>query len=293
MLATCGANTKKCQKCGAHKRLHGKKSGIRHAFIPKPCEHDKLMANGRCNQHGGNSLSGPASPSFKHGRYSKALPKGLAARFEASLADPKLLELRAELALVDSRIEEVLGQVHSPAAVERWPAARAAYDRMRAAFAEKRPQDAARALEALGAVLATGDAGVALWEQLGTFIDRRARLVRAESDRLKSEHQMISVDRCWALIMALSQSVRTHVSDRTVLVQIQRDFRQLTGAHGGVVMGEMIRILIYVDAIAAAAFTWSAYSQTQGRLVLLITAAALLVNGSAIVYLCGQLGIFS
>ena len=187
------------------------------------------MANGRCYNHGGATPTGPALPQFKHGRYSKALPKGLAARFEASLADPKLLELRAELALVDTRLEEVLAQVQSEDSVERWQEARAMFKRMRSAFTEKRPQDAARALEELGDVLATGDAGVALWEQLGTFIDRRARLVRAESDRLKSEHQMISVDRCWALIMALSQSVRTHVSDRTVLVKIQRDFRQLTG----------------------------------------------------------------
>jgi hypothetical protein len=29
------------------------------------------MSNGRCPNHGGKSLSGPAHPNYKHGRYSK------------------------------------------------------------------------------------------------------------------------------------------------------------------------------------------------------------------------------
>jgi hypothetical protein len=42
------------------------------------------MANGRCRLHGGKSLAGPASPSFKHGRHSKWLPKEVA---ENNIAD--------------------------------------------------------------------------------------------------------------------------------------------------------------------------------------------------------------
>ncbi len=54
------------------------------------------MPNAGCYRHGGATPTGPALPQFKHGRYSMALPKGLADRFEASMTDPQLLEQRPE-----------------------------------------------------------------------------------------------------------------------------------------------------------------------------------------------------
>ena len=44
------------------------------------------LPNGRCHYHGGKSLAGLASPTYQTGRYSKALPARLAARY----ATPKV-----------------------------------------------------------------------------------------------------------------------------------------------------------------------------------------------------------
>ena len=187
------------------------------------------MPNGRCYMHGGATPTGPALPQFKHGRYSKALPKGLAERFEASMADPQLLELRSELSLVDARIEELLGRVQAEETIGRWSDATTVYQRMRVAYQSRRPTDAATALAELGDILERGFTDVELWKQLGESLDRRARFVVAESHRMEKLHQMISVERVWALILALIQSVQKHVGDRSALVLIQRDFRKLTG----------------------------------------------------------------
>ena len=78
------------------------------------------MPNGRCYRHGGATPSGPASPHFIHGRYSAALPAGLAARFAESISDPGLLELNAEIALVGARTEELLGRVQRQDTVGHW-----------------------------------------------------------------------------------------------------------------------------------------------------------------------------
>lgn len=61
-----------------------------------PCR-QSAMANGRCKMHGGLSLSGVDSPTFKHGRYSKVMPKRIADSLSASDADP--LDLLDELDL--------------------------------------------------------------------------------------------------------------------------------------------------------------------------------------------------
>ena len=138
---------------------------------------------------------------------------------------PQLLELRRELGVLDLRVEDLIGRLQSGEAAPRWSDAVTAYARIRTASKARRPADASAPLTELGAVLADTET----WAELGEFIDRRARVVRTESRRLKDLHQMVTVERVWALVSALVQSVRTHISDRDTLIRIQRDFRQLTG----------------------------------------------------------------
>ena len=76
-------------------------------------------ANGVCYIHGGASPAGLAHPSTKTGRYSKHLPTRLLAQFGASLVDPDLLNLRSEIALVDTSIADVIGQHDDPAEFPR------------------------------------------------------------------------------------------------------------------------------------------------------------------------------
>ena len=62
---------------------------------------------------GGKTPAGAASPQFKMGRYSKQLPARLAARYQEAQADPELISLHDEHALVDVRVNELLEQVES------------------------------------------------------------------------------------------------------------------------------------------------------------------------------------
>ena len=124
--------------------------------------------------------------------------------FAVSISDPDLLELRDEIALVDTRIAELLGQLQTQETGARRSEAKAVHQRMR-------------------------DADFDVWDQIEQFITLRARLVQTESRRQKDLQQMIPVDRVWALVAALVQSVRTHVRDGDTLARIQRDFRELTG----------------------------------------------------------------
>jgi hypothetical protein len=59
---------------------------------------------GRCRLHGGASLAGVASPTWKNGRWSKYLPAHLAARFQEGLNDRQLMQLRQDTALIDAAL---------------------------------------------------------------------------------------------------------------------------------------------------------------------------------------------
>ncbi len=79
------------------------------------------MENGRCRMHGGATPKGIESSSWKHGRYSKYMPSGMRAKYEESMSDPELLALNDEIALVRSRLQELLEKLDdSPDAGGTW-----------------------------------------------------------------------------------------------------------------------------------------------------------------------------
>ena len=80
-----------------------------------------------CRMHGGRTPAGVAAPTFKHGRYSKQLPSRLAARYAEAATDPRLLELREDVALLDSRIADVLQRVDSGESGSLWRRLQAAH----------------------------------------------------------------------------------------------------------------------------------------------------------------------
>ena len=84
--------------CGAKLR---KKPG-------RTCQKPPMVGKSRCKYHGGLSLAGTASPSYRDGRYSKYLPFGLPQKFADAMADPDWLSLEKEIKLVDATLAEVL-----------------------------------------------------------------------------------------------------------------------------------------------------------------------------------------
>jgi hypothetical protein len=61
--------------------------------------------------HGGRSPRGLASLLTKTGRYSRDLPTRVAARYEAALADPQLLSVRDDIALLQAAITDVMAEI--------------------------------------------------------------------------------------------------------------------------------------------------------------------------------------
>lgn len=142
-----------------------------------------------CLAHGGRTPRGVASPHFRTGRHSRDLPTRLAVRFEAAEGDPRLLELRGELALLDARIEELLGQL----------------DRGEGDEANDAP----------------------LWREIVALIDRRRHLVEAEAQRLALAEEMLTPSEAMTLVATLTAAVRKHVRDPKVLTAIGEDISRI------------------------------------------------------------------
>jgi hypothetical protein len=184
--------------------------------------------------HGGAALSGMALPQFKTGRYSKVLPTRLLDRYHEALADRDLLALTDEIAVVNARLGELIGQLDSGGQTEKWEAITMALDFCDAAILSKDLQGLQGHLAAMREVVKQGEADGLRWEEIGNWMERARRLRETEQRRLVAMQQMITSEQAMTLVAALTMAVKTHVHDPTALRAINDEFnRTLTTAGAG------------------------------------------------------------
>lgn len=137
------------------------------------------MKNGRCRLHGGLTPSGPASPHWKHGRHSEYMKRnGLLARYDKASKDPEIISLRSELALVDTRVSQLLERIGEHGNVGLWKDARKKLDAFKAAAGKgKNAVAGARAaLQQLDDLITQGLEDAHAWEELRESIELRRKV---------------------------------------------------------------------------------------------------------------------
>jgi hypothetical protein len=231
----CGAATRTCE-CGHHRKRHVDGLGACQekrckckTFQAKRCKDLKVYPNGRCRKHGGASLVGPASPSFKHGRYSKLLPGNLAHHYEVARQDPDLVSLRSELALIDARAAQIIEQLQQGEAGALWRRLKAARDRLQTFRKDKKLKEMGAALEELFTVIEQGVKDADAWTDLLEVTELRRRLVESQSRRERDLKQTVGLSELMALMGAIAASVHRHVTDRNAATAVSNDLRRLLG----------------------------------------------------------------
>ena len=185
------------------------------------------MPNGRCRMHGGKSALGPAAGNYKTGRYSKYLPTRLAERYQEAQADPDLLDLRHEIALLDARLSDILGRVDTGESGTVWVRLQAALADFKKARGGAGLQDAAEAFGRIQELIQHGAADHEIWAEVRSHLDQRRKLVDSERKRLVEMQQMITSERAMILLAVVVDTIRKHVTDRGVLAAIAADIGAL------------------------------------------------------------------
>jgi hypothetical protein len=188
------------------------------------------MPNGRCALHGGKSLAGIASPTYQHGRYSRVMPTRMQARYQEAAGDPALLEQRAEVALLDARLADLLGRVDTGESGGIWKQLQEA---RRALIVARRANDnegASAAINEMSDLIGRGHADYAAWREISVVLEQRRKLVESERKRLIEMQQTITAEKAMLLIGAIGQIIKTHVTDRVILTKISADIRDLTAS---------------------------------------------------------------
>jgi galactokinase len=164
-----------------------------------------------------------ASPHFKTGRYSKDLPTRLAARYLEASTDPDLLNLSAEISLVDTRVGELLTGIDSEASARLWGEVGTATEALRKAATSGDTAGMAWALRTLDDLTTTGLEQFTLWADLTTLLEQRRKLVETERRRRVDMQNMITAEQTMLLVSQLVHIIKDNVSDTGTLSRISAD----------------------------------------------------------------------
>jgi hypothetical protein len=192
------------------------------------CNGRAVVGGTKCRMHGGTSLAGIASPLFKHGRYSKHLPERLAGRYSEALADVKLLELGDEVALIGTRLGELVERIDTGESAQRWKALQTAYTNLKAATRSGDKLEFVAAMAALEVAIEAGGQDYQTWREIVELTEQRRKLSESERKYQIAAQQMITAERAMVLLAAVVDVIRRHVDDREVLSLISSELRALT-----------------------------------------------------------------
>lgn len=193
-----------------------------------PCRQWAMQPAGRCRKHGGATLRGMASPTWKHGRASKYghLPPDLVQNYEATLNDPELRTMRHELALIDVRLQELVGNLGTGENDETWLALSQQWAAFRAASNGGNIKAAEAAIDRMDVMMQEGAVRAALWQTVAQLIRDRRALVESENNRLLKQHVNLTTERALALLATVVHVLRQHIADPLLFRAIATDLQR-------------------------------------------------------------------
>ena len=148
-------------------------------------------------------------------------------RYQESLHDPELLNLRDDIALLDARIAELLLRVDQGESGAAWKRLTTTWRDLESAHTKHDTSGTAGALTTLGAIIRGGSSDTDAWAEVVTLVEQRRRLVEAEAKRLQAMQQMISIQDAMVFVTAVQDAVKRHVRDPAALQAIAADMRDL------------------------------------------------------------------
>jgi hypothetical protein len=199
----------------------------------QPCQRPAMVGRTVCYHHGGMIPRGIALPQTTTGRYSKHIPTRLLATYEQAKSDPELLALRDEVALIDSRLTDLIKRVETGESGHVWRQVREAFRAFKDATAKQDTNEARSWLVQLESLITRGVADEMAWLDVRVTLEQRRKLVESERKRLVEMQQMVSADEAALLVRTLTEAVREHVRDPDALRAIVAAFGRVAPLAAG------------------------------------------------------------
>ncbi len=179
--------------------------------------------------HGGKAQWGAANASFKDGRYSKLLPVQMQVDYRRATQDRDLLALREDIALLDTRLAEVLRGLASGETVPWVVRLQEAGDALEVARRDHDTAAMPARLDALLRLVRERGASREVWAEVVPLLEQRRKLVESERKRLVDMQMMVTKEALMVFLSTLTASLREKIVDRQVYSSVIADVARLIG----------------------------------------------------------------
>jgi len=180
-----------------------------------------------CRVHGGKSPSGLAHAGIKSGKYSKYLPGRLLERYLEARDDGELLALREEIAVIEARIADLLVRVDTGESGHIWRKLHDQTEMLKGALITRDVEKQNETINEMIRLIGRGRSDSAAWFDVLSSMEQLRKLKESERKRLVDMQQMITAQEATMLLIAVTDVIRKHISDRSVLSSISEDIRRL------------------------------------------------------------------
>ncbi len=194
---------------------------------PRICTTTAIYSNSRCRMHGGPTPGGISSPHFVTGASSKHLPTRLIGKYQEALEDPTLMGLMTDIAMVETRINDLHEQLDQGGAGKIMVEVNDAMESFQYASQDNDRKAMRESWRRLEDAVKRGKGEASVWGELFDMRDQKRKLVLAESKRLQTMDQMVKVTQVNLLVSALLDAVRQHVTDRKILAKVSESFTRI------------------------------------------------------------------
>jgi len=204
----------------------------------KRCRRYAVSGYSVCQVHGAGSPrqgrpGGENKIMSAGGRHSKHLKIRLASGYEASRTNPNLLEHRDEVALLDTRLGELLDNLQDGDTRELWQELGKYWLDLEKATARQDKPKQGEALQSLGRTIKRGNVIYASWKEVYGVIEQRRKTVDSERKRLVEMQQTITAERAMILIGAILGVIQRNIKDKETINIIRAEFRELVPDDSG------------------------------------------------------------
>src|SRR5450755_1575066 len=188
-----------------------------------PCQKLPVAGRRRCRVHGGATPVGPAHHRFKHGLYSRLLPKNLRDAFDQRLRATAELSFRDDIDQCRRELGETLDSLRGRDLLKLWPKLCTQWEAYAAACEEQDQEARGTAARAVTEILRQGMEEEQVWRRAVRLALRVGKLCAHEWRRMRGMGYVTGADEAMTLVMALATAARRQIHDLQTLTLIAGD----------------------------------------------------------------------
>jgi hypothetical protein len=177
-----------------------------------PCTNVAVRGNAKCRMHGGQSLSGLASPRLITGKYSKVLPARLATKYLEAKNSPRLLSLADDIAAAEARLMDLFQRVDSGESGALWHSLGATLDAFNTALAKNDLPAMHAHLATIRSTVTQGCDDSTGWSEIQDLWKTRCLLTQTEMKTLVTMQQMVTTEQLMQMFGIISHAIQEAVT---------------------------------------------------------------------------------